>query len=237
MSADPADTQSTLAVGRAELNAKFHGGSPRILRAGELLTTSARPDDVLYRLRAGWAYRFRDLSNGSRAIVDIHLPGDLIGLDTVLCSKPVTNVRCLTTAAVDIIVTEQGLKGVIASRAVALYLSWLAAERLERADQQLASISCLDARGRIAIMVLDFYQRLESQKLITEFSFNLPLTQNHIGSYLGVTVVHINRVIRALRHAGIVNIEKHFVTIYDLQALKDLVITKSPIAKSSVGSL
>jgi CRP/FNR family transcriptional regulator, anaerobic regulatory protein len=235
MSTDPSETQSALTVGREELDAKFRCGSPRILRAGQLLTAAARPDDVLYRVRAGWAYRFHDLSTTGRAIVDIHLPGDVIGFDTAPHGRPVANVRCLTTTAVEAITAEQGLKGIMASRSVALYLSWLAAQRLQRADHLLASISCLDARGRIATMVLDFYRRLESQKLMTASSFNLPLTQHHIGSYLGVTVVHVNRVIRALRDAGIVNIEKHFVTIYDLPALADLAKTSPGIAMAAEG--
>jgi hypothetical protein len=50
----------------------------------------------------------------------------------------------------------------------------------------------------------------------------LPMTQTQIGDYLGLTVVHINRVLRALRHAQIVTLEKHCVTIHDLELLKSL---------------
>jgi CRP/FNR family transcriptional regulator, anaerobic regulatory protein len=222
MSTDWIEIQGDLDLGREVLAAKFRSGSPRVLRAGQLLIAGARPNDVLYRLRVGWAYRFRDLADGSRAIIEIYLPGDIIGFDTALCNGPVADVRTLTTTAVEVIAAERGLRDVISSQSIALYISWLLGERQQRTDRLLSAISCLDARGRVATMVLDFYRRLEAQKLITASSFNLPMTQHHIGSYLGVTVVHINRVIRALRDSGIVNIEKHCVSIHNLTALADL---------------
>ena len=238
MSVDQLENQDALAVGGQDLNVKFRSGSPRIFRASQLLVTAARSDDVFYRIRAGWAYRFRDFSDGSRAIVDVYLPGDVIGLDTGLC-KPAANVRTLTTTAIEVITAARGLSELIETPTIALYLAWLVGERQQRRDDLLAAISCLDARGRVATMVLDFYRRLEAQKLITAFSFNLPLTQHHIGSYLGVTVVHVNRVVRTLRDAGIVNIEKHLVTIHDLLTLTALAKTRkssfAPAVAAGVG--
>jgi CRP/FNR family transcriptional regulator, anaerobic regulatory protein len=222
MSADSAEYQRDLARGREELTAKFQSGSLRVLRAGQLFVAAAQPGDVLYRLRAGWAYRFRNLADGSQAIVDVYLPGDIIGFDSVLRNRDAESVRTLTTIAVEVMAGDHGLPGLLASQYTALYISRLLSERQQRSDRLLSALSCLDARGRTAAMVLDFYQRLEVQKLITALSFNLPLTQHHIGSFLGVTVVHVNRVIRALSDAGIVNIEKHHVTILDVSALAHL---------------
>jgi hypothetical protein len=71
-------------------------------------------------------------------------------------------------------------------------------------------------------MILDFYTRLHRRKLIPGSVYNLPLTQTQIGNYLGLTVVHINRVLRALRQARTVTLEKHCVTIHDLELLRSL---------------
>jgi hypothetical protein len=58
--------------------------------------------------------------------------------------------------------------------------------------------------------------------LVTGSTYNLPLTQVQIGHYLGLTVVHINRVLRSLRDERTVNFEKHCVTILDLERLTTL---------------
>lgn len=211
-----------LTVGREALNERFRSGSPRVLRAGQLLIAAAQPSDALYRLRGGWAYRFRKLSDGSLAIVDVYLPGDIIGLDAARCNKETENVRTLTTTGLEVAAAEQGLWGLMTSPQVAFYISYLLSERQQRSDRILASISLLDSRGRMAAMILNFYQRLAVQKMITALSFNLPLTQHQIGSFLGMTVVHVNRVLRALRDAEVVIVEKHHVTILDLSHLAAL---------------
>ncbi len=123
---------------------------------------------------------------------------------------------------------QDALMDLFAYRPAALYIAWLLGKRQRRADRLLASISGLDARGRLAMMVLDFYTRLRRRKLITGRMYNLPLTQNQIGSYLGLTVVHINRVLRSLRDDGIINLEKHCVTIIDLARLADLARNGEP---------
>jgi CRP-like cAMP-binding protein len=110
----------------------------------------------------------------------------------------------------------------MADRSIALYLAWLLSKRQRRADRLLAAISSLDARGRVAMMVLDFYTRLRRRKLVMGSTYNLPLTQVQIGQYLGLTMVHVNRVLRALRDERIVNLERHCVTILDLERLTSL---------------
>ena len=68
-------------------------------------------------------------------------------------------------------------------------------------------------------MTLDFYQRLRARKLIAGQIYNLPLTLQHIGSYLAITVVHVNRVLKSLRGDQIARLGKNCVTILDLERL------------------
>jgi CRP-like cAMP-binding protein len=212
------NNDESLSAGRAVLSERFQTGGVRVLKAGQLMVAGAKSDEVLCRLRSGWAYRFSNLRDGNQAIVDIYLPGDVI----VICDKEARNIRTLTTAAVEVISGERGLFGLMVSSDVATYLYQLLNDVQRRADRRLASIVSLDAQGRMAAMVLDFYWRLETQKLIIALSFHLPMTQYHIGGFLGVTPVHVNRVISSLRDAGIVNIEKHHVSILNLSELADL---------------
>jgi CRP-like cAMP-binding protein len=111
---------------------------------------------------------------------------------------------------------------VFADRPATLYIARLLCQRQRRVERYLAAVSSLDARSRLAMMILDFYTRLRRRGLLTELVYNLPLTQNQIGNYLGMTVVHVNRVLRALRDEQIVHLEKHYVTILDLDRLTGL---------------
>jgi CRP-like cAMP-binding protein len=128
----------------------------------------------------------------------------------------------LNSVTVEPLPADHRLIELMADRSIALYLAWLLSKRQRRADRLLAAISSLDARGRVAMMVLDFYTRLRRRKLVMGSTYNLPLTQVQIGQYLGLTMVHVNRVLRALRDERIVNLERHCVTILDLERLTSL---------------
>jgi CRP-like cAMP-binding protein len=209
-----------LALGRQELSAKFHRSSPRILSSNELLAVGSR--DAIYHLRAGWACQFRDLPDGRRAIVDIYLPGDVIGLDAAIRTRRSEEVLTLTSVTVETIHAEEALIDLTATPSTALYIVWLLSQRQRRADRLLAALSCLDGRGRLATILLDLYIRLRRKKLITALEYHLPLTQIQIGSYLGLTAVHVNRTVRFLRDQRIVQMDKHRVTILDLEGLRNL---------------
>jgi CRP-like cAMP-binding protein len=219
-----------LALGQRKLQAKFENVSPQFRKAGELL-----PGDEIYHLQTGWACQLGSLSNGGRAIVDVFLPGDMIGLDSALHTGPPEGVVTLTAVTMRAIPAEDALLDLMTYRPAALYVAWLLGKRQQRADRRLAATSCLDASGRLAMMVLDFYTRLKRRKLITGSAYNLPLTQVQMAHYLGLTVVHINRVLRSLREARIVNLEKHCVTILDIERLTRLAENGGIVSSSAAG--
>jgi CRP/FNR family transcriptional regulator len=211
-----------LMLGRRKLRELFANSHPRLLKPGELLNAAGSASGEICWLCAGWAYQFRELHAGARAIVDVYLPGDIIGLDAVLDARSAQNIAMLSSATIAQISAEDTLTSLMADRPTALYIVWLLSRQQRRADRFLAAMARLDARGRVATMLLDFYMRLRRHKLITGLAFNLPVTQKQIGHYLGVTVVHLNRVFGSLRAERIVSLEKHCVTILDLGRLRSL---------------
>jgi CRP-like cAMP-binding protein len=228
--------RSELAVGREKLKAIFRNSPRCTLKAGELMPAASSSGDGIYQLRLGWACHFRDLANGRRAIIDVYLPGDVIGLDTVLQTRTQAEVLTLTSVAFEALPADDAIMELMGDRQTALYLAWLLGQRQRRADRLLAAISGLDARGRLASMILDFYTRLRRRKLITGSMYNLPLTQVQIGHYLGLTVVHINRVLRSLRTHRIVGFEKHRLTILDLERLTSLARNGGTLSSSTAST-
>lgn len=236
--ANHSELHEILVAGRREFTSRFCDGLQRSLKAGKLLMGGDTPNDgtypTVYRLRSGWAYQFSKLCDGRKAILDIYLPGDIIGLDAVLNTRPTENVVALTSVTVDAMIAEDGLYGLMNHRHIALYVAWLLGQRQRRADRLLTAISSLDARGRLVVMFFDFYNRLRTQKLISSPMYNLPLTQSQIGSYLGLTVVHVSRVLALLRSQQIVNFEKHCVNILDLEQLTRLAQYRIGLRAASV---
>jgi CRP/FNR family transcriptional regulator, anaerobic regulatory protein len=220
MAKSPSGVRSQLLLGRQQLEARFRSkAAPLTVRAGEKFASPADARCPIHRLRTGWAGQCRELASGRRAIVDVYLPGDLIGLDALFRTRPLVNVLALTFVETEAIDADGEPTELFASQCLAVYIAWSLGHRQRRADRLLTAISCLDARGRVAMMLLDFYKRLRARKLIATKTYNMPLTQQHIGNYLGLTVVHINRVLRSLRDERIACLERNCVTILDLERL------------------
>jgi CRP/FNR family transcriptional regulator, anaerobic regulatory protein len=211
-----------LALGRKKLITAFYDSPACTFKPGELPTKAGRYNSGLFRLRAGWACQFGDLSNVPSVIVDVYVPGDLIGLDTFIRTQRLRGFLALTSVTLQVIRAEDALLDLMADRSAALYILWLLGQRQRRANRRLAVNTCLEAQSRLAMMVLDFYTRLRFRRLITGSNYNLPLTQSQMGSYLGLSAVHVNRVLRSLRDERVVNLEKNCVTILDLERLRRL---------------
>lgn len=51
--------------------------------------------------------------------------------------------------------------------------------------------------------------------------YDCPLTQYHLADVLGLTAVHVNRVLRTLREEGLVTVRMGRVTFDDFEGLRD----------------
>ncbi|MDD1611398.1 MAG: helix-turn-helix domain-containing protein [Methylococcaceae bacterium] len=72
-------------------------------------------------------------------------------------------------------------------------------------------------------MILELYHRLRLQRLNRGYSIHFPLKQEDIADTLGLTTIHVNRTLHALKDEGLLAIHKHELTILDYAALCTLV--------------
>jgi CRP-like cAMP-binding protein len=212
-----------LQMGQRELSARFHASPPRAIGAGELLTAGIKSSATICHLVAGWACQSRDFSNGHQAILDIYLPGDVIGLDSVLRTRALSNVLTLTSIALEVINAKDAtLDELMTCRSTALYIAWLLGQRQQRADRLLGALSSLDARGAACNDAARFLQEIKPSGASDKLNIQSPFETGPDRAYLGLTVAHVHRVLRSLRDERIANVEKHAVTIFDVEGLMRL---------------
>ena len=150
LSNDREGLRDQLQIGQRELSTRFRKSPPHTIGAGKLLAAGIRSEAAICHLLTGWACQSRELSDGHQAILDIYLPGDVIGLDSVLRTRALSNVLTLTSIAIEVINAKDAtLDELMTCRSTALYIAWLLGQRQRRADRLLAAISSLDARRRL----------------------------------------------------------------------------------------
>jgi CRP/FNR family transcriptional regulator len=210
-----------LAQGERELRRMFREAPSRIAPAGTVLIAPERPSQALYALHGGWACRIREWPDGRRIVPEIYVPGDLIGIEAALRTRPADEVVAIQPVTVQALDAE-AVPGLLARRSTATYLAWLISEAQRRAERRADRLARFDAQERLAEMLVDLHERLRRRELVTAGSFNLHLTQQQIADHLGLTVVHVNRTLRLIREEKIAIVDKHVVMIRDMARLRQL---------------
>lgn len=180
---------------------------------GEELVSQGQAGGAFYTLFEGWAARCRTLADGSRQILDVLLPGDLIGLPQVLLSRRAHAVRALT--AVTVCALDATRIETLVERHGSLALGLLAArvEDMERADARLTLLGRMGAEQRIGYLLLDLRDRLARRGLIRGQSCLLPLRRAELADAVGLSKVHVMRALRALRTQGLIELRHRTLTI------------------------
>ena len=178
------------------------------------------PEPSVILIRTGFAFRSCGLADGRRAILHIVTPGDFVGLDHLVLARPIEEITAASRVGYNALPAAQ-LRELLKDPAINLEILTLIAEARWRSDRLAMSIGRLDAAARICVMLLDMYERLRHQGLISRMTFNLPLTQEQMADHLGLTLVHVNRTLRRLRGERIVLVDRQVVIIMDLERLRE----------------
>lgn len=157
---------------------------------------------------------------GGRQITKIHVPGDLVGMPSLAASEGAETIAALTDAVVEV-VPLAAFSQVCREhpRLMMMLFMWSQEERI-RLMHQLTVVGQVQSERRMAALLLSIYLRLLLNRPGMELSFTLPMTQGDLGDATGMTTVHANRTIKALRQRGLVTVQDSVVTILNLDALR-----------------
>ena len=88
--------------------------------------------------------------------------------------------------------------------------------------EHLVSIGRRSALERTAHLVLELYDRLQLVGLADGDEFDCPLNQYIMADALGLSTIHVNRVLRTLRDRSLMTFRDHRMIIHDFAGLKSL---------------
>jgi CRP/FNR family transcriptional regulator, anaerobic regulatory protein len=197
--------------------------SPTRYREGDVLVSTGEDSRTVYLLEKGWVARTRLIDDGRRQILVVFLPGDLMGIRSMLLERQPETIECLTDAYVRAIDHKRLLELVAQNHAASVRVMFQLGEDERRLHNWVAALGKGSADERIATLLLDLRGRLHHAGLANgEAGFRMPMTQQEIADHLGLTLVHVNRVLRRLREAGIVTVQRGVVTVDEMARLSQL---------------
>ncbi len=170
----------------------------------------------------GWAARYKVVPDGSRQIMAILLPGDFCDLNVTILGEMDHGITALTRVRLAQ-VPHQIMEDLPVDRPQlgrAMWWATLVDEATLRA--WIVNLGRRDAAERIAHLFCELHARLQLVGLAEEDHFSLPLTQEVLADALGLTSVHINRVLQRLRSEGLIELGGGDLRILDLAALRKM---------------
>lgn len=191
----------------------------RVVAARRDLISGERPE-TLHLLISGTAARYRVLGNGSRQITALILPGELCDLEDHVRGGSASAIATITACAVGEIPRAALFEGGVFKR------DWadLAFETLGReaavATEWIVSLGRRSAFEAMAHLFCEIGERMQTAGLSEGTRFPFGLTQVDLADVLGLTSVHVNRTLRDLRAAGLVQVRGKCVTILDPAGLR-----------------
>ncbi len=193
----------------------------RRFASGREMVRQGQRNRTVYILAEGWALSHILLSDGARQIVDVRIPGDFLGLGSMLFSKADQNVEPITPVEASGLQASDMISALTLTPNLARAMLWAASRDESLVAGRLASIGRRQAPERLAHFLLELGARLRLVGLGTEAGYDCPLTQYHLADLLGLSAVHVNRVLRDLRVQGLVTFQNGRVEFDDLQRLSD----------------
>jgi CRP-like cAMP-binding protein len=191
----------------------------RTYEVGRDMIHQGQTDQSAYILASGWACSYKILPGGTRQIVDFQIPGDFLGLRSVLFRTADHNVEPVTPVQASEVKERDLLEAFSLTPRLATAVLWAASRDEAMVVEHLVGLGRRNATERMAHFLLELGVRLRLVGLGDKTGFDCPLSQYLLADAMGLSAVHVNRVLRELRENGLLTFQKGRVAFDDYEAL------------------
>lgn len=202
-----------LALANLPMQVMLLRGDQDIVREGD------RPSRCCLFL-GGLGCTYKITAEGRRQIVAFNIPGSIPDLQSLHLETLDISVGTLAPSKVGFI-NHEALHDLFDCHpriAEAFWRKALIDAAVYR--EWVINIGQRDAYSRMAHFLCEMIVRLKAIGLASDKSCDLPITQAELGDAMGISTVHVNRVLKQMRADGLIRIEGTVVIIQDWEGLQ-----------------
>src|SRR5215471_2095531 len=173
-------------------------------------------------VKDGYAIRYKVLRSGKRQILNVILPGDVIGFPVSFFDRSIYSVVAVSDLTYNICPLDAYARLCYEQPRFGLALSWLAAHEAAIYAEHIVDLGRRTPVERLAHFLLEIHARLLAVGRAEKTSFDLPFSQEVIADVLGLSVPHLNRVMQQLRAEHLITSRSRLVELTDMTSLQTL---------------
>jgi len=194
----------------------------RPVKRGEYLFRANDPFDSLYAVRVGFFKTKVLLEDGREQVTGFHMAGELIGLDGIGTERHTCDAVALENSDVCVIPFERLEHLSREMEALQRHFHKIMSREIVREHGVMMLLGSMRAEERLAAFLLNLSQRL----LLRGYSpteFNLRMTRDEIGSYLGLKLETVSRVLSRFQDEGLIAVAQKNIGIKNAAGLRAVV--------------
>jgi CRP-like cAMP-binding protein len=196
---------------------------------GELVIRKRRDliaDGYEYRklcfVKDGYAMRYKLLRNGKRQILNVILPGDIVGLPGSFYERAVYSVTAITDLRMNVCSLDAYAQLCYQHPQYGLALTWIAVQEATTYAEHVIDVGRRTPVERLSHFLLELHARLQAVGRAEKARFTLPFSQEVIADVLGLSVPHLNRMMQQLRAEKLIADSERVVEFLDAEAMQTL---------------
>jgi CRP-like cAMP-binding protein len=168
----------------------------------------------------GMACRYRLLADGGRQILTFLIPGDLFDLHAFLLGSIDHSIGTIGPTRLAAIDRDTVIDVVTHHPRIRAALWWSARQEDAMLRERIVALGRRSARGRVAYLLCELVWRQRAIGMSQDHAIRLPLTQTDLADALGLTAVHVNRVLQRFRRDELITLAQQRLTLRNVERLE-----------------
>src|SRR6202048_4156967 len=155
-----------------------------------------------------------------RQILTILIPGDFFDLHGFLLKATDHSVATIDPTRIASFDREAVMDIVLNHPRIGAALWWSAMQEDAMLRERIVALGRRGARGRLAYFLCEIVWRQRAVGMAEDHAIQLPFTQTDLADTLGLTSVHINRVLQGFRRDELITLERQRLILRDIERLQ-----------------
>jgi CRP-like cAMP-binding protein len=191
-------------------------------RAGADIVAEGDVPRTAFVLIRGMACRYRLLPDGRRQILTFLIPGDFFDLHAFLLRAMDHSIGAIVPTRLAAIERETLLDIVAHQPRLGAAMWWAAMQEEAMLRERVVALGRRNARGRVAYLLCELVWRQAALGVSKDHTIPMPLTQIDLADTLGLTPVHVNRVLQQFRRERLITLVQRRLVLCDVRQLQEI---------------
>jgi CRP-like cAMP-binding protein len=197
-------------------------GTVRQLEAYEDIVVEGDKPDVVTVLVDDLACRYKITAEGHRQILSFHIAGDIPDMQSLFLHR-MDHSLCTLEPSIIWQIPHQAMLDLL-DRAPRITRMFWRVSLVEASifREWITNVGQREAKERIAHVLCEIMTRMKAVGLADGKACRLPITQAELGDATGMSNVHVNRSLQALRRERLIHWQAGALTILDWERLEQV---------------